>query len=117
MNNDSVNHPAHYTHYSVEVIDITRYLPFDLGNVVKYVVRAPFKANIRQDIEKALFYARDAHDHPHVDTAHIDEHGIRNAELLASELPDWEARIVLGAVHGDIGMVVAELSRKVESWR
>lgn len=52
---DKINHPAHYTKYNVEVIDITRYLPFCLGNVVKYVLRAPYKGGV-EDCDKALWY-------------------------------------------------------------
>lgn len=55
MTNDSINHPAHYTKYKTEVIDITRYLPFCLGNVVKYVLRAPYKGGV-EDCDKALQY-------------------------------------------------------------
>lgn len=55
MQNDKVKHPEHYTKYSVEVIDITRYLPFCLGNVVKYVLRAPYKGGV-EDCDKALQY-------------------------------------------------------------
>lgn len=38
---DKINHPPHYTKHKTEVIEITRYLPFCLGNVVKYVLRPP----------------------------------------------------------------------------
>ena len=39
---DNVNHPRHYTgiHATVECIDVTRHLPFALGNAVKYIWRA-----------------------------------------------------------------------------
>lgn len=52
---DNIVCPEHYTKYSVEVIEIARYLPFCLGNVVKYVLRAPFK-NGAEDCDKALQY-------------------------------------------------------------
>lgn len=55
MQSDPITRPAHYTKYSVEVIEITRHLPFCLGNVVKYVLRAPFK-NGAEDCDKALVY-------------------------------------------------------------
>lgn len=60
---DKIKHPSHYTKYSVEVIDITRYLPFCLGNVVKYVLRSPYK-NGKQDLEKALQYLDWSIDQP-----------------------------------------------------
>lgn len=52
---DPVNHPAHYTMGSIEVIDFIEAwkLDFCTGNVVKYVVRAPHKGNELEDLEKA----------------------------------------------------------------
>ena len=62
--NDLVNHPSHYKHLPVEVIDIIeptikkypRAIGYHIGNVIKYVLRAPFKGNMKQDLEKARFY-------------------------------------------------------------
>jgi hypothetical protein len=43
--NDNVNHPEHYTRHpsGVECIRITEWMSFCLGNVIKYVWRAPLK--------------------------------------------------------------------------
>lgn len=60
---DKIKHPAHYTKYSVEVIDITRHLPFCLGNVVKYVLRAPYKGGV-EDCDKASQYLKWCDDLP-----------------------------------------------------
>ena len=62
--NDLVNHPSHYKHLPVEVIDIIeptiknypRAIGYHIGNVIKYVLRAPFKGNMKKDLEKARFY-------------------------------------------------------------
>lgn len=40
-------------------IDVCRSLDFDLGNAVKYILRAPFKHNPREDIQKARDYLVD----------------------------------------------------------
>lgn len=58
---DPVNHPPHYTGHpsGVECIEITRHLPFSLGNAVKYVWRAGEKDDLRTDLEKARWYLRD----------------------------------------------------------
>jgi len=56
---DNVNHPAHYNQYKgFEVIDITEQMNFNLGNVVKYVMRAGFKDPEKtvEDLEKARWY-------------------------------------------------------------
>ena len=52
---DPICHPAHYTMYPVEVIDITRHLGFCLGNATKYVLRAPYKGGV-EDCIKAIRY-------------------------------------------------------------
>ena len=59
MEHDPVNHPSHYCTYKREVIELTRYLDFTVGNAVKYILRAPFKGNYLQDMQKALWYIRD----------------------------------------------------------
>lgn len=57
---DAVNHPAHYTSYSPEVIVITEQLGFCEGNVVKYLARAGRKAGApgQEDLNKAHWYMR-----------------------------------------------------------
>lgn len=68
---DKVNHPSHYCWLKelcgIEVIDITRYLDFDLGNAVKYILRAGRKSEegysetdkTIEDLQKAIFYLND----------------------------------------------------------
>lgn len=56
--NDLVHHPQHYTAVSVQLepIDVLRHAPFDLGNALKYVLRAPHKGSPLLDYQKALQY-------------------------------------------------------------
>jgi hypothetical protein len=53
-----VDHPAHYQGASFEVIDIINdyKLNFEMGNAIKYILRADKKGNKKQDIEKAIWY-------------------------------------------------------------
>lgn len=53
---DEIEHPAHYNMFPVEAIDVCEHLGFNLGNVVKYVMRADFKGSKITDLKKALFY-------------------------------------------------------------
>lgn len=54
---DVVHNPHHYKHPSgVEAIDITRHESFLRGNIIKYVLRAPYKGTELQDLEKAAVY-------------------------------------------------------------
>ena len=71
QNTERVNHPSHYTWLKelcgVEVIDITRYLDFNTGNAVKYLLRCGHKSEegysdkekAIEDLEKAIFYIHD----------------------------------------------------------
>ena len=52
---DPIHNPAHYTAYPVQPIEIARHLGFCMGNVFKYVMRAPFKNGV-EDLKKALKY-------------------------------------------------------------
>lgn len=54
----AVNHPAHYTKGGIEVYDFIKAkgLSYELGNVVKYVSRADYKANKLEDLRKARWY-------------------------------------------------------------
>lgn len=68
---DKVNHPSHYTWLKdlcgIEVIDITRHMNFNLGNVIKYVLRAGHKSEEgyldkdkeTEDLKKAKWYLED----------------------------------------------------------
>ncbi len=65
MENDAVNHPKHYQNgltVEVECIMFSRHLGFTLGNAFKYVWRAGMKDDIKQDIQKALWYLDDANE-------------------------------------------------------
>lgn len=68
---DRVNHPQHYQWLKdicgIEVIDITRHMNFNLGNSIKYILRAGYKkeeglSNEQkkiEDLKKAIFYLND----------------------------------------------------------
>lgn len=57
---DNVNHPAHYTRWPVEVIDLTERESFLIGNILKYALRAGSKdgSTYEEDMAKAGWYAR-----------------------------------------------------------
>ena len=66
-----VEHPSHYTWLKdlcgIEVIDITRHMNFNLGNVIKYILRAGHKSEegysdtekAIEDLKKAQWYLND----------------------------------------------------------
>lgn len=71
MKDEKVSHPSHYTWLKelcgIEVIDITRHLDFDMGNALKYLLRAGKKSEEGysdkekeiEDLKKAVFYIQD----------------------------------------------------------
>lgn len=66
--NDQVNHPPHYTNSpakcsscekTIECIDVTRHMSFNLGNATKYIWRCDLKKDAIEDLRKAIFYLND----------------------------------------------------------
>ena len=58
---DLVNHPQHYrSQCGLEVINVIEAfsLNFNLGNAVKYILRAGKKDNEMQDLRKAVWYLK-----------------------------------------------------------
>ena len=67
---DRVNHPSHYTWLKklcgIEVIDITRHMNFNLGQILKYILRLGHKNDnnfsnyekILSDLHKAEYYLK-----------------------------------------------------------
>lgn len=63
---DQVNKPLHYAYGKIEVIDFIMQTAVLyrgdqavlVGNVLKYLARAPLKGNMKQDLEKSLWYLK-----------------------------------------------------------
>ncbi len=58
MTDDMIARPPHYNATSIEPISVIQdwSLNFCLGNVVKYIARAPHKGSELQDLRKAAQY-------------------------------------------------------------
>jgi Protein of unknwon function (DUF3310) len=56
---DLINHPPHYTHGPIEVIDLIELFDLDYheGNVLKYLLRHKHKGGV-QDLRKAEWYIK-----------------------------------------------------------
>jgi hypothetical protein len=66
--NDNINHPPHYKSLrakcfkcesSIECIDVTRTMNFNLGNAIKYIWRCEYKGKKIEDLKKAIWYLQD----------------------------------------------------------
>jgi hypothetical protein len=55
---DPIKHPKHYTSHpsGIEPIEICAYETYYRGNILKYVMRAPYKGCELQDLKKARQY-------------------------------------------------------------
>lgn len=53
-----VDHPPHYNAHpsGIEAIDLCERIGFNLGNAVKYLMRADHKGQRHEDLEKARWY-------------------------------------------------------------
>ena len=58
MKNDPVNHPSHYTSHpsGVEAITVCEHMGFNIGNAMKYLFRAGKKGDVKEDLEKSIWY-------------------------------------------------------------
>lgn len=88
---DPVNSPSHYTVYPVEPITMTRHMSFCLGNVVKYVLRSPFKNGV-EDLKKALYYLE---EEKYVVTWHPFRGEKESARIAIQEFwySDWSVNV------------------------
>lgn len=82
---DMVNHPSHYTHGSIECIDVVENTSFSIGNAVKYVYRRNHKNSLVQDLQKAVWY-------------------------LEREASRWEANPKTGGISLETGLAIAGLN-------
>ena len=100
---DTVNHPPHYTaHALVECIDAVGYMPFPLGNAVKYLVRAGRKDSdmMDRDIQKAVWYLRWWFRHG--DPVHRAERSVQHiGHRLAQSCLDETAGLVVRELTSD----------------
>ncbi len=56
--NNQVNNPSHYQSNNMEAIDVIEafQLGFNLGNCIKYILRAGKKDDRLTDLKKAMWY-------------------------------------------------------------
>ena len=79
---DEVNHPAHYTSGPIEVIDIIEQIVstyddpkigWNVGQIIKYLARAPLKGRLEVDLEKANWYMNRALSHAQTEEMELME--------------------------------------------
>lgn len=103
----AVDSPVHYTSYNqVEVIEITRWLPFDLGNAVKYIARAGLKDPEKedQDLLKALWYVDDHIEKVESKTEVPNPREVMSDEMIA--IFEWKVRRLCDQLSYDRSLAV-----------
>lgn len=95
---DMVNHPPHYNTNSsgLQVWDVTRYLPFGLGNAFKYISRANHKQRFVEDLKKAIWYLESS-----VQDAYLWDYPIypeykENIRIFIQHEPDAKLKTTMG---------------------
>ena len=70
-----IDNPKHYQQASVplEPIDVLRHAPFDLGNCLKYILRAGHKGDALEDWKKAKKYLDWAIESHHMNYKHYSD--------------------------------------------
>jgi hypothetical protein len=58
LKDNPVSHPAHYCQHpsGIEAIEICGYMNFNLGNAIKYILRADYKGKAVEDLLKSRWY-------------------------------------------------------------
>ena len=121
--NDPVNHPNHYTDGpslgKLECLDITRWLPFTLGNAFKYTWRAGKKNPERfvEDLEKALFYLREWNDLAPWHTTLYHGRAPAEAFFFKTDFRQWESwryRALRSILCGNVEEAIRELRAQVK---
>lgn len=119
---DMVNHPGHYTGGPalgrLECLDITRWMPFTLGNAFKYTFRAGKKDPTKfvEDLEKARFYVLAWKDmEPWHSTLY---HGRAPAEAFLfktdyRQWDNWRYRTLRALVRGDADEALGVLNEQI----
>ena len=114
---DLVNHPQHYTKLPHEVIEITRGMEFCAGNVLKYLMRAPFKGQMLEDLEKAKWYLEDMFSCNAV-RAHITKEKKKmigeNADALRAMGYKNIARAITNSMRGYRALAVATINIQIK---
>ena len=118
---DNVNHPAHYTQWPVEVINLTERETFLIGNILKYALRAGVKdgSTYDEDMAKARWYAR-----RHVDNINARDSWQAGLDSLQTHFADAAAYLTarqedttemreylqdqLGAIHDQVEKELCE---------
>lgn len=120
---DNVNHPAHYTQWPIEVINLTERETFLIGNILKYALRAGTKPGsaYEEDMAKARWYAR-----RHVDNIAARDSWQSGLDSLQAHFADAAAYLtsrqedtteMRGYLQGQLGTIYGQIEKELcEAW-
>ena len=122
--NDPVNHPSHYTSGPdlgrLECLDITRWMPFTLGNAFKYTFRAGKKDPTRfvEDLQKARFYLLEWKTLEPWQTTLYHGRAPAEAFLFKTDYRQWESwryNALRAIVRGDAEEALSEIMLQIRT--
>lgn len=112
---DNVNHPRHYTDRNIghECIDIAQHQTFCVGNAIKYLWRYKGKGTPSEDLGKARWYARKAHEMG--ETVDLDIGHCRTIMLrLVETTSGYESAAWVGLLQNEWHIVLKALDIMIE---
>ena len=122
--NDPVNHPSHYTSGPslgrLECLDITKWMPFTLGNAFKYAFRAGKKDPTRfvEDLQKARFYILEWKGLLPWRTFLYHGNPVCVAFFFKTDFRQWEPwryRTLRAIVEGDVEKALEEINSQIKA--
>ena len=121
---DMVNHPSHYTEGpslgKLECLDVTRWMPFTLGNAFKYTWRAGKKnpAYFVEDLRKARFYLVEWKGLLPWRVALYNGNPVSIAMFLKSDFRQWEPwryRALRAIAEGSVEKALEEIDQQIKA--
>lgn len=116
---DEVQKPRHYNSHpsGIQAIEVGRHLTGDWFNVFKYVFRADLK-NGRQDIDKALWYAKDGFEHgiPIQLSSWSDQQDEDIQNIIINETDEHRRSFFAAIGNNDRAWAMAEVEFILEAW-
>lgn len=119
----NVLNPAYYRSLSsFQIIEIIRYMPFPVGNAIKYIYRNKNKDGVLQDLKKALWYLNDSLDNRvyNFQTVEIDDYILEDLFAHQGDFEKTTIQLIIDALKDEelfeekISLAVQKVSEKIQ---
>lgn len=119
----NVLNPSYYRSLSsFQIIEIIRYMPFPVGNAIKYIYRNKNKDGVLQDLKKALWYLTDSLDNRvyNFQTVEIDDYILEDLLALQEDFEKTTIQLIIDALKDEelfeekISLAIQKVSEKIQ---